>query len=374
MKKTALVLLLVAAGGLLQAQEGTKWIALQGAYITQDGKWRGIETKDNLGLGLGLGGWLTDRWGLEGSFLTTDLKSKNLTPRQKGSETHGFASALFNLNPGVNPFYPYLRAGLGASKVADPWSQTDKSTTRFQYHAGVGVQGFIAEHLMASAEARVVRIETKSSRTEYMALLGLGYRWGAATPAAVEPPPPPPAVEEVKAVEPPPPPPPPIVEEVKPVVVAPPPPPPAKIVLDQAVLHFANSRNEMSPEGVEAVQKVAEELKQYPGEYSLVVSGHTSSTGSKAFNKALSKRRADAVAKVLVDAGIPAASVETVGMGPDQPLEDNKTAEGQAKNRRVEIEVKVKDASVEKRTILTGTQDTPKATPKKKKKAVVVTP
>lgn len=362
MKKTAMALLLIASTGLLQAQEGTKWINLQGAYITQDGKWRGIEIKDSLGLGLGFGSWLTDRWGFEGSLLTTELKSKNLTPRVKGDETHAFVSGLFNLIPGDHTFYPYLRAGLGATKVEEPWSQKNESTTRFQYHGGIGVQGLFAEHLMTSLEARAVQIETKSSRTEFMGLLGVGYRWGAAEAVVAPPPPPPPVVEEVKPVAPPPPPPPPPpAPEVKPVVVAPPPPPPppAKIVLDQAVLHFANSRNELSAEGVEAVQKVAEELKKYPGEYSLIVSGHTSSVGSRAFNKALSKRRADAVAKVLVDSGIPAASIETVGMGPDQPIADNKTAEGQARNRRVEIEVKVKDASVEKRTIQTQIQDVP---------------
>lgn len=372
MKKTLLALALIGSAGLLQAQEGSKWVDLQAATVTQDGKWRGIDIKDTVGLGAGFGTWLTDRWGLEGSILTSKLKSKNLIPGVSGRETHGFASALFNLNPGDHTFYPYLRAGLGATKVGSPWSQRGSSATRFQYHGGVGVQGFFAEHVHASAEARAVRIETKSDRTEFLGLLGLGYRWGAAKPMAVAPPPPPPpvVVEEVKPVAPPPPPPPPPpVEEVKPVVAPPPPPPPpAKIVLDQAVLHFANSRNELSPEGVEAVQKVAQELKSYPGAYSLVVSGHTSSVGGKAFNKALSKRRADAVAQVLVDSGIPAASLETVGMGPDQPIADNATAEGQARNRRVEIEVKVKDASVETRTIVTGTQDAPMPVKKKMKK------
>jgi len=376
LKKTALALLLTGSTSLLPAQEGTKWIDVQGAYITQDGKWRGIDIKDTVGLGAGIGTWLTDRWGIEGSVLAAKLKSKNLTPGVSGKEAHAFASGLFNLAPGDHTFYPYLRAGLGASKVASTWAQSSSSKTRFQYHGGIGVQGFFAEHVMASAEARAVRIETKSDRTEFMGLLGLGYRWGAAKPVAAAPPPPPPpvVVEEVKPVAPPPPPPPPPpVEEVKPVVVAPPPPPPppAKIVLDQAVLHFANSRDEMSPEGVEAVQQVAQELKSYPGAYQLVVSGHTSSTGSKAFNKALSKRRADAVARVLVDSGIPAASIETVGVGPDQPIADNATAEGQAKNRRVEIEVKVQDGSVEKRTIVTQTQDAP--TPGKKAKKPPVT-
>jgi outer membrane protein OmpA-like peptidoglycan-associated protein len=357
MKKSCLALFLVGSAGLLQAQQGTNWVDLQGAYVTPGGEWQGIEIDDSVGLGLGFGRWLTDRWGLEGSLLTTELESNNQSPKVDGDETHFFASGLFNLRPGLHTFYPYLRAGLGASSVDEPWSDGSDSTTRFQYHGGVGIQGFFKEHIFTSLEARAVQIETKSSRTEYMGLLGVGYRWGGAKPV-VAPPPPPPVVEEVKPAEPPPPPPPPPpAPEAKPVVVAPPPPPP-KIVLDQAVLHFANSRNEISPEGVEAVQKVAEGLKKYPGEYTLVVSGHTSSTGSKAYNKSLSKRRADAVAKVLVDSGIPAASIQTEGVGPDQPIADNTTAEGQARNRRVEIEVKVKDAAVEVQTIQTQTQDT----------------
>jgi len=79
--------------------------------------------------------------------------------------------------------------------------------------------------------------------------------------------------------------------------------------------------------------------------------------GRKAFNKALSKRRAEAVAKVLVDAGIPAASVETVGEGPDRPVADNATKDGQAKNRRVEIDVKASGKNVEIRKVETPVQD-----------------
>lgn len=125
------------------------------------------------------------------------------------------------------------------------------------------------------------------------------------------------------------------------------------------MLHFANGKADLSPEGTEAVQKVAESLKGFKGDYTLVVSGHTSSQGGAAFNKALSLRRAQAVAKVLVDSGLPAGSVQAVGVGPDQPIADNKTVEGQAKNRRVEIDVKVKGTEVEKRTISTDVQESP---------------
>jgi outer membrane protein OmpA-like peptidoglycan-associated protein len=135
------------------------------------------------------------------------------------------------------------------------------------------------------------------------------------------------------------------------------PAPPAKIVLDEAVLHFANDKAVLRPEGVEAVRKVADSLKAYSGKYTLVVTGHTSKVGTAAYNKALSKRRADAVAKVLEDEGIPADSVQTVGMGFDQPLDPGTSKEAQARNRRVEIDVKTENADVETRKTVTSLND-----------------
>jgi len=137
-------------------------------------------------------------------------------------------------------------------------------------------------------------------------------------------------------------------------------------VLDEAVLHFANGKADLGPTPKAAIQKVAEGLNSYPGYYTLVVSGYTSSVGGTALNKSLSKLRADAVAKVLVDSGIPASRISTVGMGPDHPIADNKTKEGQARNRRVEIDVKVSDGQTEVRKNETGTVETTAApTPKK---------
>ncbi len=351
------VLLLVAASGL-SAQEGTKWVNAQGAYVIQDHSY----LKDNLGYGLGLGTWLTDRWGLELSALNTDIKGKGILDGLKGRETHGFVSGLMNLNPSGEKWFPFLRLGLGGTQVASPWSGKAESTTRLNYHGGVGVQGHLAENFIGSLEARAVRIETQESRSEYQALLGLGYRWGGGRVATPPPPPlpapePPKPAEEVKVV-PPPPPPPPAPEPPKPVeAVKPvPPPPPAKIVLDEAVLHFANGKADLSPEGVAAVKKVAASLKEFKGDYTLMVGGHTSSVGSVALNKSLGKRRAEAVAKILVGEGLPAASVQTEGVGPDQPIADNKTKAGQAKNRRVEIDVKVKGQDVEVRKTETAVQ------------------
>jgi outer membrane protein OmpA-like peptidoglycan-associated protein len=327
----------------LTAQEGDRWLGVQVGYALQNNSDR--YAKDNLILGVAAGTWCSPRWGTELSVLGTQLKAK--TGNASGNEYHGHLSGLMNLNPGAVTWVPYLRLGVGATQVATPWSFSPDTTTRLSYHAGAGLQGRLGEGFLLGLEARAIRIETRTSFTETLGLLTLGYRWGkAATPA-----PPPPEPKAEPAAPPPPPPLPPVIAPPPPPPpVAPPPPPPppkpepaplAKIVLDEAVLHFANGKNDLPPEGAEAIRKVASSLKRYQGDYRLVVTGYTSSVGPAAFNKALSKRRADAVAKVLVDAGIPAAAIRTEGLGPDKPLADNKTKAGQARNRRVEIDVKV---------------------------------
>ena len=71
----------------------------------------------------------------------------------------------------------------------------------------------------------------------------------------------------------------------------------------------------------------------------IIAVGHTDSVGSDAYNQKLSIRRAEAVKAYLVSKGIEKNRVYTEGKGEKQPVADNKTAEGRAKNRRVEIEV-----------------------------------
>ncbi len=71
----------------------------------------------------------------------------------------------------------------------------------------------------------------------------------------------------------------------------------------------------------------------------IVAVGHTDSKGSDASNQALSARRAEAVKAYLVSRGIEKNRVYTEGKGSKQPVADNKTVEGRAKNNRVEIEV-----------------------------------
>ena len=71
----------------------------------------------------------------------------------------------------------------------------------------------------------------------------------------------------------------------------------------------------------------------------IIAVGHTDSVGTDAYNQRLSVRRAEAVKAYLVSKGIERNRVYTEGKGEKQPVADNRTSEGRAKNRRVEIEV-----------------------------------
>jgi OOP family OmpA-OmpF porin len=69
------------------------------------------------------------------------------------------------------------------------------------------------------------------------------------------------------------------------------------------------------------------------------VEGHTDSIGTQRYNQKLSERRADAVKAYLVQQGLSPAVIVTESFGEDKPIATNKTREGRAQNRRVEVEL-----------------------------------
>lgn len=77
-------------------------------------------------------------------------------------------------------------------------------------------------------------------------------------------------------------------------------------------------------------------FKDYPA-LRVEISGHTSNEGKREFNMKLSRKRAEAVKDYLVSAGIDESRIGTIGYGPDKPIADNDTKEGQEKNRRIEF-------------------------------------
>jgi len=87
----------------------------------------------------------------------------------------------------------------------------------------------------------------------------------------------------------------------------------------------------------DALQPFVDELSQLPNGGVIKIVGHTDSRGQAAKNQALSLARANAVKAVLVDMGVDASQVETVGRGEADAIANNATAQGRALNRRVEI-------------------------------------
>lgn len=139
----------------------------------------------------------------------------------------------------------------------------------------------------------------------------------------------PPAPPVAPPVETPPPPP-----VVKPPVVA----PTAEKVTFAADALFDFNKAVLKPEGKAKIDDLASKLQAINLEVIIAV-GHTDSVGSDAYNQKLSEKRAAAVKAYMASKGIDEKRIYTEGKGEKQPVADNKTDAGRAKNRRVEIEV-----------------------------------
>ena len=136
----------------------------------------------------------------------------------------------------------------------------------------------------------------------------------------------------------------------KPAAVVPPPPavtppaPPARPAVAASKVTFAADaffdfdKSVLKPEGRAKLDDLVSKIKGINLEVIIAV-GHTDSIGTDAYNQKLSVRRAEAVKAYLVSKGIERNRVYTEGKGEKQPVADNRTKEGRAKNRRVEIEV-----------------------------------
>lgn len=86
------------------------------------------------------------------------------------------------------------------------------------------------------------------------------------------------------------------------------------------------------------LDRIAQIMVKYP-QTSILVAGHTDSTGSETYNQQLSERRANSVNNLLVQRGVTANRINIVGYGEGQPVASNATPEGRQMNRRVEIRI-----------------------------------
>jgi len=142
------------------------------------------------------------------------------------------------------------------------------------------------------------------------------------------------------ALPPPPPPPAPVAAPVapKPAPAPAPQPPAATKVTYAADAFFDFDKAVLKPEGKAKLDDLIGKIKGINLEVIIAV-GHTDDIGTDAYNQKLSVKRAESVKAYLVSKGIEQNRVYTEGKGEKQPIASNKTAEGRAKNRRVEIEV-----------------------------------
>ena len=115
-------------------------------------------------------------------------------------------------------------------------------------------------------------------------------------------------------------------------------PPAATKVTYAADAFFDFDKSVLKPEGKAKLVDLVGKIKDINLEVIIAV-GHTDAVGSDSYNQKLSVRRSEAVKAYLVSKGVEKNRVYTEGKGEKQPVADNKTGEGRAKNRRVEIEV-----------------------------------
>ena len=196
---------------------------------------------------------------------------------------------------------------------------------------GLGLEYKFTEALAMRAEYERTRLDDNIRTKANVDLMSLGlvYKLGrpVAAPVVYTPPPAPEPVVEAPAPAPAPMPAP-----------APAPVPTSEKVSFAAEALFDFDKSIVKSEGKAALDDLLNKLQGMNTEVMVTV-GHTDSVGSDAYNQKLSMRRAEAVKAYIVSKGVDASRVYTEGKGESQPIADNKTAAGRAKNRRVTVEV-----------------------------------
>jgi outer membrane protein OmpA-like peptidoglycan-associated protein len=223
---------------------------------------------------------------------------------------------------------PFVALGAGGAKATNI-PESHGAEPALSGKGSVGVEYSLLPDLKASARATVQDADHSSSAVGHevdVATLGVGlaYWFGGAKPAA--------APEPVVAA--------PVPEAV---VAAPPPPPapepaappaPKKVSISLEV-QFETAKDEVRPEYSGKIAEVAAFLKGHPG-VRAEIQGFTDDTGSSDYNTSLSQRRADSVRLYMIEkCGVDGSNLTAKGYGSANPIADNATEEGRAKNRRV---------------------------------------
>jgi OOP family OmpA-OmpF porin len=108
-------------------------------------------------------------------------------------------------------------------------------------------------------------------------------------------------------------------------------------VVTETSVHFGFDKDSLTKEAKATLDQIATDVPNTKG-YIVTVEGATDAVGDSEYNYALSQRRADSVIQYLAsEHGIPVHKIYLIGLGKDKPVDSNKTREGRAKNRRVDV-------------------------------------
>jgi OmpA-OmpF porin, OOP family len=108
-------------------------------------------------------------------------------------------------------------------------------------------------------------------------------------------------------------------------------------VVNETAVHFGFNKDNLDKTAQDALDQLSTDVANAKG-YIITVEGGTDSVGNADYNYALSERRADSVIQYLASKhSIPAHKIYLVGLGKDKPVDSNKTRDGRAKNRRVDV-------------------------------------
>lgn len=108
-----------------------------------------------------------------------------------------------------------------------------------------------------------------------------------------------------------------------------------RVTFDSEILFPINS-SYLTKDAEKSIKTLVDIVKQQ-GNAKIVIEGHSDKTGTPEYNKWLSEKRAVSVKTMAVSLGLPEGTVSTIGYGDTKPVADNRTPEGRARNRRVEV-------------------------------------